>query len=97
MESRMRKSAVLVMLLAITQSGCIAVGGYNSRGGWFFWLVREEIWRDLLAFVTKLDPFSTIGIAPNHAERFGYFMVSENPDVARIADFIERCANPNRS
>ena len=26
-----------VTALAITQSGCIVVGGYSNRGGWFVW------------------------------------------------------------
>jgi len=28
---------VLVPLLAMTQSACIAIGGYSSGGGWFIW------------------------------------------------------------
>jgi hypothetical protein len=23
--------------LVFTQTGCVVVGGYSSRGGWFFW------------------------------------------------------------
>ena len=34
---------------------------------------------------------STIGIAPHHSERFGYFRLSEQDDANTIADSIERC------
>jgi hypothetical protein len=33
----MRQTTSLAVLLAMTQTGCIAVAGYSSRGGWFFW------------------------------------------------------------
>lgn len=33
----MRRMTLLAMLLAMTQSGCMMVGGYSSNGGWFIW------------------------------------------------------------
>jgi hypothetical protein len=33
-----RTTLIIVPLLAMTQSACIAVGaGYSSSGGWFIW------------------------------------------------------------
>lgn len=33
-----RTAVILVPLVAMTQSACIAVGGgYSSSGGWFIW------------------------------------------------------------
>jgi hypothetical protein len=34
----MKRTAIaLVPLLIMTQTACIAVGGYSSSGGWFIW------------------------------------------------------------
>ena len=43
----------------------------------------EKIWERTLN--------GTIGIAPHHSERFGYFRLSEQDDANTIADSIERC------
>jgi hypothetical protein len=32
----MKRITLLAAVLAMTQSACIMVGGYSSRGGWFF-------------------------------------------------------------
>lgn len=33
----MRKILSLTVLLVMSQSSCILVGGYSSDGGWFIW------------------------------------------------------------
>lgn len=33
----MKRTTVAVATLAVLQCGCIVVGGYTSRGGWFVW------------------------------------------------------------
>ena len=32
-----RRAAVLVLLSAASQAGCVFVGGYSSEGGFYFW------------------------------------------------------------
>ena len=32
----MKRISLLALVLAMTQTGCIAVG-YSNRGGWFLW------------------------------------------------------------
>ncbi len=32
----MKRISILTLLL-VTQTACIAVGGYSSSGGWFIW------------------------------------------------------------
>ena len=39
----------------------------------------------------RVEPDRTIGIAPNHSERFGYFRLSGHDDLNGIARAIERC------
>lgn len=35
---RMRREKTLAVLaILLSQPGCIVVGGYSDRGGWFFW------------------------------------------------------------
>jgi hypothetical protein len=44
------------LLLALSQTGCIIVGGYTSRGGWFIWpgLLGILLLLVLMLFATSL-------------------------------------------
>lgn len=32
-----RQVSAIALLMALTQYGCIVVGGYSNTGGWFLW------------------------------------------------------------
>lgn len=33
----MKRVSVVALMLALSQSSCIVVGGYSSEGGWYIW------------------------------------------------------------
>jgi hypothetical protein len=52
--------------------------------------VGDKIWGDIPEIA---DHTRTLGIAPNHSERFAYFMPSIEDNSRRVADIIMKCTS----
>jgi len=59
--------------------------------------VGQAIWKSSivqsLGFSERLDPDSTVGIAPMHGRRFACFEVTDKQEHGRIAELLARCSN----
>jgi hypothetical protein len=61
----------------------------SEAGGGAMW--KTGIVQDL-GFAKRLDPDSTVGIAPKHDRRFAYFKVADDDENSRIAELLAKCS-----